>query len=103
MKQKMKDEMARIFLSSRDGAPISSAESQDIISRIKKEADEAHAEKLKALELKSKFSKFLLQKGPHMRFPVIDHEQVPALLSCFVSFDHIDGRYCLVSRILKSC
>ncbi|CAN6445726.1 unnamed protein product [Victoria cruziana] len=57
MKQKMKDEMARIFLSSRDGAPISSAESQDIISRIKKEADEAHAEKLKALELKSKFKR----------------------------------------------
>ncbi|KAF3776027.1 Cell division cycle-associated 7-like protein [Nymphaea thermarum] len=55
MKQKMKDEMARILLSSRDGAPISYAESQDIISRIKRKADEVHAEKLKALELKSKW------------------------------------------------
>ncbi|XP_058088141.1 uncharacterized protein LOC131235057 isoform X2 [Magnolia sinica] len=51
MKKKLKDEVARAILSSRDGGPLSVSEHDDLLSKIRSETKKAQVEKLEVMNL----------------------------------------------------
>lgn len=51
LKQKMKDELAKAILASRNGAPLSIGEHEGLISKIRTESKKAHAEMLHAMDM----------------------------------------------------
>eukprot|EP00268_Persea_americana_P030572 TRINITY_DN29595_c0_g1_i3.p1 TRINITY_DN29595_c0_g1~~TRINITY_DN29595_c0_g1_i3.p1 ORF type:complete len:189 (-),score=56.50 TRINITY_DN29595_c0_g1_i3:296-862(-) len=51
MKQKLKDKVAQIVLSSREGAPLSISEHENLVSKIKADTQKVHAEMVEAKDM----------------------------------------------------
>jgi len=57
IKRKLQDEVAKVIIA-KNGAPLTISEHDSIVSKIKTEAEQAHAEMLEAMDLVPKSMSF---------------------------------------------